>query len=120
MAARGTPETRNECPMPPYNSPLNPNFATFADQPQFPLNQGSNAEQIKMNTAALTYFNGLNQQVSSIVDSNTRTGAHVAYPTFKSHGERMMYIQGKSIAAAKASASGQIYVSTIYSYINKN
>lgn len=120
MAARGTPETRDGCPMPPYNSPLNPNFATFADQPQFPLNQGSNAEQIKMNTAALTYFNGLNQQVSSIVDSNTRTGTHLAYPTFKSQSERMLYIQGQTIAAAKARASGQITVSTIYSYINKN
>jgi hypothetical protein len=73
-----------------------------------------------MNTAALTYFNGLNQQVSSIVASNASTGTRVAYPTFKSQSERVLYIQGQAIASAKALASGQIFVSTIYSYINNN
>jgi len=111
---KGVPEERNSCPVAPYNSPFNPNFSTFANQPQFPLDQGSNAKQVQQNTAAFSYFNGLNQQVSDMVTVNSKA----PYPTFKSQGERLLYLQGQTIAAAKSRASGTMMSSTIYSYIN--
>jgi hypothetical protein len=111
---KGVPEVRGSWPEPPYNSPLNPNFSTFANQPQFPLDQGSNAKQVQQNVAALSYFNGLNQQVSDMVLMNS----NAPYPTFKSQSERLLYLQGQTIAAAKSQASGTIPCSTIYSYIN--
>jgi hypothetical protein len=117
--SNGLAETRTNNPMPPYNSALNPNYSTFSTQPQFPLNQGSNAEQIQSNIGALSYFNGLNQQVSNIVDSNRNKGTKLPYPAFKSQSERLLYLQGQTIAAAKANASGMLGVSTIYNYINK-
>jgi hypothetical protein len=116
---KGVPEVRNECPAPPYNSPLNPNYSTFANQPQFPLNTGSNAQQQQRNTQALTYFIGLNQQTSDIVAQNTAGIKNLPYPTFKSQGERLLYLQGQTIAAAKSIATNTRNCSTIYSYINK-
>jgi hypothetical protein len=120
MNNKGLPEVRRDYPLPPYNSPLNPNFATFANQPQFPLSTGSNANQIKQNIAALSYFNGLNQVTYDTVQSNNSSGAKLAYPTFKSQGERMLYLQGQTIAAAKRAANQTTPVSTIYNIINKN
>ena len=111
---KGVPEVRGSCPVAPYNSPFNPNFSTFANQPQFPLNQGSNAKQVQQNIAAFSYFNGLNQQVSNMVTINS----NAPYPTFKSQGERLLYLQGQSIAAAKSLATRTVACSTIYSYIN--
>jgi hypothetical protein len=110
---KGVPEIRTSCPMPPYNSPSNPNFATFSNQPQFPLDSGSNAQQLQGNGAALSYFTGLNQQVLDAVNAPT----NVPYPTFRSQGERILYLQGQTAAAAKAMAS-QTVCSNIYDYIN--
>jgi len=116
----GQPEIRNGCPMPPYNSPQNPNFSTFANQPQFPLNVGANAQQVQQNVAALGYFTGINQQVNAVVNANYNNGTTLPYPTFKSQGERILYMQGQTVAAAKAIASGQMSCSTIYDYINSS
>ena len=119
--SNGTPETRDGCPMPPYNSVLNPNFSTFSNQPQFPLNQGSNARQVQQNIQALSYFVGLNNQVSNTVAQNKANGTSVPYLTFKSQGERILYMQGQAIAAAKAPTTNpKIACSTIYNYINNN
>jgi len=117
---KGVPEIRSGNPMPPYNSPLNPNFSTFANQPQFPLNTGSNAKQQQQNVAALTYFTGLNQQVNNIVSTNVANSTKIPYPTFKSQSERLLYVQGQTIAAAKSNASGMMNCSTIYDYINSS
>lgn len=119
--SNGTPESRNSCPMPPYNSVLNPNFSTFSNQPQFPLNQGSNARQVQQNIQALSYFVGLNNQVSNTVAQNNANGTRAPYVTFKSQGERILYMQGQAIAAAKAPTTNpKIACSTIYNYINNN
>ena len=114
---KGVPEVRSACPVPPYNSPLNPNFSTFAYQPQFPLDPGSNAQQQQLNTQSLSYFTAINRQMSSIVGLNATTGSHIPYPTFRSQGERLLYLQGQTVAAAKANAAG-LRCSTIYSYVN--
>jgi hypothetical protein len=116
----GQPEVRNGCPMPPYNSPQNPNYSTFANQPQFPLDAGSNTKQVQQNVAALGYFTALNQRVNAVVTTNFNSGTKLPYPTFKSQGERIFYIQGQMIANAKAIAAGQVAISTIYDYINSS
>ena len=119
--SNGNPEIRNEPPQPPYNSHLNPNFSTFSNQPQFPLNQGSNAYQISQNRQALSYFVGLNAQVSNTVTQNNANNTHIPYVTFKSQSERILYMQGQAIAAAKAPTSNpKISCSTIYNFINNN
>ena len=119
--SNGKPETRDGCPMPPYNSVLNPNFSTFSNQPQFPLNQGSHARQVQQNIQALSYFVGLNNQVSNTVAQNKANGTSAPYLTFKSQGERILYMQGQAIAAAKAPTTNpRISCSTIYNYINNN
>lgn len=114
----GQAEVRYGCPMPPYNSPQNPNYSTFVNQPQFPLDTGSNVQQVHHNVAALGYFTALNQQVNAVITANVNNGAKLPYPTFKSQGERILYIQGQNIAAAKANAACQLTSSTIYDYIN--
>ena len=115
---KGQPEIRNGDPQPPYNSSKNPNYSTFANQPQFPLDMGSNAQQVLQQNGALSYFMGLNQQVSTITAQNQAGNLKLSYPTFKSQGERLLYQQGQTVAAAKALANSQLSVSTIYDYIN--
>ena len=116
---KGVPEVRNGDPEPPYNSVKNPNYSTFANQPQFPLNTGSNAQQLLEQNGALSYYMGLNQQVAAVVSTNVAGTTNVAYPTFKSQGERLLYLQGQTAAAAKARANSTLTVSTIYDIINR-
>ena len=115
---KGVPEVRVDYPLPPYNSSQNPNYSTFANQPQFPLNTGSNAQQILQQNGAINYFNGLNQQVTAVVSTNVAGTTNMAYPMFKSQGERLLYLQGQTAAAAKARANSALTVSTIYDIIN--
>ena len=116
---KGVPEVRNGDPEPPYNSVKNPNYSTFANQPQFPLNTGSNAQQLLEQNGALSYFMGLNQQVATAVSTNVAGTTNIVYPTFKSQGERLLYLQGQTAAAAKARANSTLTVSTIYDIINR-
>jgi hypothetical protein len=115
---KGVPEVRRDYPLPPYNAPQNPNYSTFANQPQFPLNTGSNAEQVLQQNGAFSYFNGLNQQVAATVSTNVAGTTNIAYPTFKTQGERLLYLQGQTVAAAKARANSTLTVTTIYDIIN--
>ena len=115
---KGQPEVRNGDPQPPYNSVKNKNYVTFANQPQFPLDTGSNAQQVLQQNGALSYFMGLNQRVDAIVSTNAAGITNLPYPTFKSQGERLLYQQGQAIAAAKARANSTLNVSTIYDIIN--
>jgi len=98
---RPGPETRNSAPMPPYNSPLNPNFTTFSNQPQFPLDSGSKSSQLSQNTAAMNYYAGFTMQISSITANPTPA----PHPTFKTEGERLLYLQGQMIAATRTLAN---------------
>jgi len=116
---KGVPEVRRDYPLPPYNAPQNPNYSTFANQPQFPLDTGSNAQQILEQNGAFSYFNGLNQQVTAAVRANVAGTTNIAYPTFKTQGERLLYLQGQTVAAAKARANSALTVSTIYDIINR-
>ena len=114
----GTPEVRTSCLQPPYNSPLNPNYSTFATLPQFPLNAGSNAQQIQQAQANVTYFNYINQQASDSVNLSSTTNP-IPFPVFKSESQRIAYLQGQTITAARMNASqGQVACDTIYDIIN--
>lgn len=134
--SQGLPETRNGCPMPPYNT-LNFNssnpmvFSTlqsFAlNSPQYPLPPGSNVRQVADNQSNVAYFNALNQQTLYIVSTNSTMGSKAPYPQFKTEGERLKYRQGQATTAARTAFTGQnpaipmgVPLSTIYQIINKN
>ena len=116
---KGQPEVRNGDPEPPYNSVKNKNYVTFANQPQFPLDTGSNAQQLLEQNGALSYFMGLNQRVNAVVSTNVANGTKLPYPTFKSQTERLLYQQGQTVAAAKARANPTLTANTIYDIINR-
>ena len=88
--SQGLGETRNGCPMPPYNT-LNFNssnpmvFSTlqsFAlNSPQYPLPPGANVRQVADNQSNVAYFNSLNQQTLAIASTNT--GASLSYDIVK-------------------------------------
>ena len=134
--SQGLGETRNGCPMPPYNT-LNFNssnpmvFSTlqsFAqNSPQYPLPPGSNVRQVADNQSNVAYFNSLNQQTLSIASTNTGSGAKAPYPQFKTEGERLKYRQGQATTSARTVITGQnpavpmgVPLSTIYQIINNN
>lgn len=67
----------------------------------------------------------MNNQTQYIKTLNTTTPAKVQYPQFKSDQERMMYIQGMAMTAARNNFTGQnpsspagVPCSTIYGIIN--
>jgi len=135
MSAQGFPEIRNGCPLPPYNT-LNFNsnspviFSTlqsFAQtSPNYPLPVGSNARLVSENQANVAYFNAINQQTIAIRSTVIGTGANLPYPQFKSEGERLKYIQGKTTTAARSVlvpsqnpvGTAGVPLSTIYQIIN--
>jgi hypothetical protein len=115
---------------PPYNATnftqANPielsTLISYANtQPQYPWNTGSNAQQIYRSKQNISYFNGINQQTQAIKG----TGTNQPYPQFKTQTERLMYIQGMTLTAARNQITGQnpsapagVPCSTIYQIIN--
>ena len=133
------PYGQTVCPNPPYNA-TNFNGANTStlyvlqsyahNSPNFPWNTGSDAQQIYRSQQNITYFNNLNQNTLQIKTLNGSVGT-VPYPQFKTQAERLMYIQGMTLTAARnqqASINQLTYVnpaapagvpcSTIYQIIN--
>jgi hypothetical protein len=113
---KGTSETRNSCPLPPYNATnfnsANPTILAImqrnaSTQPQYPLPVGSNQSQMKQYAQNVSYFNGLNQQTQAIKTQNVTTGSNAPYPQFKSQSERIMYLQAQTLTAARNKITGQ-------------
>ena len=116
---------------PPYNATnfTSANNAEFSilqsyanNAPNYPWNTGTNAQQIYVSHQNISYFSGLNQQTQYIKSFNDPTKQ---YPTFKSHAERLMYIQGQSLTASRNRITGQnpsapagVPCSNIYEIIN--
>lgn len=135
MSAQGLPETRNGCPLPPYNT-LNFNsdspvvFSTLQSyaqtSPNYPLPVGANARLVAENQANVAYFNAINQQTIHIRSTVVGSGISMPYPQFKSEGERLKYIQGKTSTAARSVlvpnqnpvGTAGVPLSTIYQIIN--
>ena len=118
--------------MPPYNT-LNFNsdnpmvFSTLQSyamtSPNYPLPVGTNARLVHENQANVVYFNSINQQAIAIRSSGI---TNVPYPQFKTEGERLMYIQGKTNTAARSIlvpnqnpvGPASVPLSTLYQIIN--
>lgn len=130
----GGPEDPQLCPGPPYNatnftSANSTVYSTLINnaltQPQYPLPTGSNAQQIYRNTQNITFFTGLNQQTQAIKTQNAVPGRRIPYPQFGSEAQRLMYIQGQTMTAARNNFTGQnpsspagVPCSTIYGIIS--
>lgn len=133
MSTPPPPFQTNICPAPPYNATNftaanSVEYSTLVNyaktQPQYPWNTGSNAQQIYRSKQNITYFNTLNQQTQAIKSINGSIGT-IPYPQFKTQAERLMYIQGQALTAARNQMTGQnpsgpagVPCSTIYGIIN--
>jgi hypothetical protein len=122
-----------DCVNPPYNATnftaANNNvFNTLVKyaktQPQYPLNTGSNASQIVASKQNISYFTTMNQQTQAVRTANNLIAGN-QYPQFKTQTERLMYIQGMTLTAARNKMTGQnpsgpagVPCSTIYQIIN--
>ena len=127
------PYGQTVCPAPPYNATnfTSASLSTFntlqqyaRDAPNYPWNTGSNAQQIYRSRQNIVYFNTLNQQTQAIKTANGSIGT-IPYPQFKTQAERLMYIQGQSLTAARNQITGQnpsgpmgVPCSTIYGIIH--
>jgi hypothetical protein len=128
-----TPENNQVCPGPPYNatnftsanSVVYSTLVSYANnQPQYPLPIGSDASQVFRNTQNITYFNNLNLQTQAVRSINGSSGT-LPYPQFRSEAERIMYLQGQTMTAARNQMSGRnpsspagVPCSSIYGIIN--
>lgn len=122
-------------PAPPYNAtnftPANaPVYSTIVsyagNSPNFPWATGSDAQQIYRSQQNVSYFNNMNMQTQGIKTLNGTMGNR-PYPQFKTQAERLMYIQGQSLTAARNMITGQnpsapqgVPCSTIYGIINSS
>ena len=122
-----------DCVNPPYNATNftaanNNAFNTLVKyaktQPQYPLNTASNASQIVASKQNISYFNAVNQQTQAVQSAPSPLQGR-QYPQFKSQTERLMYIQGMTLTAARNQITGQnpsgpagVPCSTIYQIIN--
>jgi hypothetical protein len=123
------------CVAPPYNAtnftPANaPVYSTLVsyakNAPNYPWNTGTDAQQIFRSQQNVTYFNNMNLQTQSIRTQNNSLGPafNIPYPQFKTQAERIMYIQGQALTAARNIMTGQnpsapagVPCSTIYEII---
>lgn len=105
----GMPEDQQVCPAPPYNATnfTASNSTVYSTliynaltQPQYPLPTGSNAQQIYRNTQNISFFTAMNNDTLFAKSTNTQ------YPQFRSEAQRLMYIQGQSLVAARNKFTG--------------
>jgi hypothetical protein len=101
MSYYGADENRQIPPQPPYNAT---NFTTANEviyntmvnnaktQPNYPLNTGSDSDQINRQIQNVSYFTSMQQQ--------TQNGTK-PFPAFKLDQRRLMYIQGQYATASR-------------------
>jgi len=121
-------------PFPPYNAqnftyengPVYSTLQSYAhNSPNYPLPQDSNQDQVHRNRANIAYFVNMNNQTQYIKTLNNTTANVAPYPQFRSEAEKIMYIQGMAMTAARNKFTGQnpsapagVPCSTIYGIIN--
>ena len=134
MSCPPPPYNPQICVAPPYNAtnftvanaPVFSTIVSYANNsPNFPWATGSNAQQIYRSKQNVSYFTGINQQTQAIKTANVLAGTAQPYPQFKSDAERLMYIQGRALTAARNQITGQnpsapagVPCSSIYGIIN--
>jgi hypothetical protein len=123
------PPYSNTCVTPPYNATnftsgtILSTLQTYGNNsPNYPWNTGTDAQNIYLARQNISYFNGLNQQTLAI---KTLNNPMKQYPQFKSQTERLMYIQGQTLTAARNKITGTnpsvpmgVPCSTIYNIIS--
>jgi len=116
MFPQGQAETRQGCPLPPYNTlnftSANPMvYSTLVtnaqNSPNYPLPASANAKQIADLRANVSYFQSMNQRTTDVHSSIVGGMPNLQYPTFKTEGERLMYRQGQAATAARTALTGQ-------------
>ena len=125
------------CVLPPYNAtnftsgPILSILQSYAkNSPNYPWDTGTNAQQIYKSRQNFSLFNTVNQKTIDMKTANdTRIVAglpgNMPYPTFKTQAERVMYLQGLTLTAARNKITGEnpsapmgVPCSTIYGIIN--
>lgn len=89
-------------PVPPYTNPKNPYYLSTISTPgllntSFPVQQGSFDSRIQVNREARSVYQYYTQANSTIAGSSQR----MPYKTFKSHAERLAFIQGQIAAGGQ-------------------
>ena len=101
MSYYGFPEDQQIPPQPPYNATnftpanaviYNTMVNNAKTQPNYPLNQGSDSDQINRQLQNVSYFTSLQQQ--------TQNGTK-PFPAFVLDQRRLMYIQGQYATASR-------------------
>ena len=127
------------CPAPPYNATnftssnsveFNTLLSYANNEPNYPWNTGTDAQQVYRSRQNISYFSGINQRTKDIKNENNNRIASglpgdIQYPQFKSQAERLMYVQGMTLTSARNQLSGKnlsppmgVPCSTIYEIIN--
>ena len=127
------------CPAPPYNATnftssnsveFNTLLSYANNEPNYPWNTGTDAQQVYRSRQNISYFSGVNQRTKDIKNENNNRIASglpgdIQYPQFKSQAERLMYVQGMTLTSARNQLSGKnlsppmgVPCSTIYEIIN--
>jgi len=127
------------CPAPPYNATnftsansveFNTLLSYANNEPNYPWNTGTDAQQVYRSRQNISYFSGVNQRTQDIKNENNNRIASglpgdIQYPQFKSQAERLMYVQGMTLTSARNQLSGKnlsppmgVPCSTIYEIIN--
>jgi hypothetical protein len=133
------PYGNRECAGPPYNAT---NFTSAnkheydklvnyaKNSPNYPFDTGVELQQIYKGQRNVIMFNSLNQKTDAVKNvNNDRISkgllGNIPYPQFKSQTERIMYIQGQTLTAARNRMTGEnptipmgVPCSTIYEIIN--
>jgi len=101
MSYYGFPEDQQIPPQPPYNATnftpanaviYNTMVNNAKTQPNYPLNQGSDSDQINRQRQNVSYFTSMQQQ--------TQNGTK-PFPAFRLDQRRLMYIQGQYATASR-------------------
>lgn len=109
-------QNASQRPFPPYNAqnftsengPVYQTLQGYAhNSPNYPLPQDSNQDQVQRNRANIAYFVNMNQKTQDVKTLNTTTPARAAYPTFRTESEKIMYLQGMYMTAARNKFTGQ-------------
>lgn len=109
-------EENHPCVLPPANAT---NFTSAnstiysmlvnhaSSDPYYPLDTGSNSNEIRQYRTGVLTFATLNAQTSTIKSLNVASTLTMPYPTFRSESERIQYVYGQAMTAARNRMTGQ-------------
>lgn len=75
--------------------------------PYYPLDAGSNSNEIRTYQTGVLTFATLNQQTSTIKALNVASTLTMPYPRFRSESERIQYVYGQAMTSARNRMTGQ-------------